>query len=165
MKLILKENIKKIGNIGDIVEVSDGFARNFLIPKEKAMLYTKGNFKQVEHLKKKDSEKIEKELVEAKELAEKINLISLQVKVKSGKEGKLFGSVTNKEIAEILLKENNIELDRKKIDLKEPLKKLGIHEVSINLYKDVNASIKVDLISDSLPKEDKKDKEETSKEK
>jgi len=160
MKLILKENIKKIGNIGDIVEVNDGFARNFLIPQEKAIPYTKGNFKQVEYLKKKDMEKREKELVEAKALAEKINKISVAIKVKAGKEGKLFGSVTNKEIAETLLRENNIELDRKKIDLKEPLKKLGVHEITINLYKDVNALIKVDLISDSIPEEEKKDNPE-----
>jgi len=157
MKLILKENIKKIGNIGDIVEVNDGFARNFLLPKEKAILYTKGNFQQVEYLKKKDLEKREKELTEAKELAEKINKISLNIKVKAGKEGKLFGSVTNKEIAELLLKENKIELDRKKINLKEPLKKLGIHDVSINLYKEIDAHIKVNLISESLPEEEKKE--------
>lgn len=165
MKLILKENMTKIGNIGDIVEVSDGFARNFLIPKEKAILFTEGNFKQIKYLKKKDLEKREKELIEARELAEKINQISLQVKVKAGKEGKLFGSVTSKEIAEMILQENNIELDRKKINLKEPLKKLGIHKISVNLYKEVNAQIKVNLISDSLPEEDKKDKEETPKEK
>jgi len=159
MKLILKESIKKIGNIGDIVEVNDGFARNFLLPKGKAILYTKGNFKKVEYLKKKDLEKREKELNEAKSLAEKINQISLDIKVKAGKEGKLFGSVTNKEIADLLLNENKIELDRKKINLKEPLKKLGLHKVSISLYKDVDVNIKVNLISDSLP--DEKEKENT----
>jgi large subunit ribosomal protein L9 len=160
MKLILKENIKKIGNVGDIVEVNDGFARNFLLPKGKAILYSKGNFKQVEYLKKKDLEKREKEKFEAKELAEKINRISLDIKVKAGKEGKLFGSVTSKEIADLLFKENKIELDRKKIVLKDPLKKLGIHSVSINLHKDVDAVIKVNLISDSLPEEEKKENPE-----
>ena len=160
MKLILKENIKKIGNVGDIVEVNDGFARNFLLPKGKAVIYTKGNFKQVEYLKKKDLEKREKEKFEAKELAEKINQISLDIQVKAGKEGKLFGSVTSKEIADILFKENKIELDRKKIALKDPLKKLGIHNVSISLHKDVDAVIKVNLISDSLSEEEKKENPE-----
>ena len=94
MKLILKENIKKIGNVGDIVEVNDGFARNFLLPKGKAVLYAKGNFKQIEYLKKKDLEKREKEKFEAKELAEKINQISLDIKVKAGKEGKKRGQKT-----------------------------------------------------------------------
>lgn len=156
MKVILKQNIKKVGEIGDIVEVSNGFARNFLIPQGKAISYTKGNFKEVEHLKKKELAKKEKELNEAKDLAEKLDNISLEIKVKAGKEGKLFGSITSKDIAEGILSEYNIELDRKKIDLKEPLKKLGIHDIPINLYKDVVPQIKVNLISDSESEQDTK---------
>ncbi|MEA1939932.1 MAG: 50S ribosomal protein L9, partial [Candidatus Caldatribacteriota bacterium] len=150
MKIILKENIDKIGKIGDVLEVNDGFARNFLLPKGKAVLYTKGSFNQIEYLKKKDLEKRENELNEVKELADKINSISLDIKVKAGKEDKLFGSVTSKDIAEMIAKEGKIELDRKKIELKESLKKLGTYSIPINLHKGVDAHVKVNLISDSL---------------
>lgn len=149
MKVILKQDIKKVGKIGDVVEVSDGFARNFLIPQDKAISYTKGNFKQIEYLKKKEIDKKEKELNDAKELAEKLKNISLEIKVKAGEKDKLFGSVTSKDISDILSSEYNIELDRKKIDLKDPLKKLGVYDISVNLYKDVVSQIKVNLISDS----------------
>jgi len=149
MKVILKQDIKKVGKIGDVVEVSDGFARNFLIPQGKAISYTKGNFKQIEYLKKKEIDKKEKELNEARELAEKLKNISLEIKVKAGEKDKLFGSVTSKDISDILSNEYNIELDRKKIDLKDPLKKLGVYNISVNLYKDVVSQIKVNLISDS----------------
>ena len=149
MKIILKQNVEKIGQVGEVVEVSDGFARNFLIPQGKAISFTAGNFKQIEYLKKKEVEQREGELKEVKELAAKINNISLEIKVKAGEEGKLFGSVTSKDIVETLLKEHGIELDKKKLNLKESLKKLGVHIVPINLYKDVTPQIKVILISDS----------------
>ena len=149
MKIILKQNVGKIGQVGEVVEVSDGFARNFLIPQGKAISFTAGNFKQIEYLKKQEVEQREGELKEVKELAAKINNISLEIKVKAGEEGKLFGSVTSKDIVQALLKEHGIELDKKKLNLKESLKKLGVHIVPINLYKDVTPQIKVNLISDS----------------
>lgn len=156
MKVILKQNIKKVGEIGDIVEVSNGFARNFLIPQGKAISYSLDNFKQVEYLKKKELANKEKELNEAKNLAEKLDNISLEIKVKAGKEGKLFGSITSKDITDVIVSEYNIELDRKKIDLKEPLKKLGIYNIPINLYRGVVPQIKVNLISDSLSEQETK---------
>lgn len=156
MKVILKQNIKKVGEIGDIVEVSNGFARNFLIPQGKAISYSLDNFKQVEYLKKKELANKEKELNEAKDLAEKLDNISLEIKVKAGKEGKLFGSITSKDITDVIVSEYNIELDRKKIDLKEPLKKLGIYNIPINLYRGVVPQIKVNLISDSLSEQETK---------
>ena len=148
MKIILKQNMEKIGQVGEVVEVSDGFARNFLIPQGKAISFSAGNFKQIEYLKKREVEQRDGELKEVKELAVKISNISLEIKVKAGEEGKLFGSVTSKDIVEVLLKEHGIELDKKKLNLKESLKKLGVHIVPINLYKDVTPQIKVTLISD-----------------
>ena len=148
MKIILKQNMEKIGQAGEVVEVSDGFARNFLIPQGKAISFSAGNFKQIEYLKKREVEQRDGELKEVKELAVKISNISLEIKVKAGEEGKLFGSVTSKDIVEVLLKEHGIELDKKKLNLKESLKKLGVHIVPINLYKDVTPQIKVTLISD-----------------
>ena len=154
MKIILKRSIEKIGQVGDVVEVSDGFARNFLIPQGKAISFTVGNFKQIEYLKKQETEQREGELKEVKEFAEKINNISLEIKVKAGEEGKLFGSVTSKDIVETLLKEHGIELDKRKINLKESLKKLGVHTVPVNLYKDITPQIKVNLISDSASEQE-----------
>ncbi len=157
MKIILKQNIGKIGQVGDVVDVSDGFARNFLIPRGKAISFTISNFKQIEYLKKQEAEQREGELKEVKELAEKINNISLEIKVKAGEEGKLFGSVTSKDIVETLLKEHGIELDKKKLNLKESLKKLGAHTVPVNLYKDIIPQIKVNLISDSPSEQETED--------
>lgn len=154
MKIILKQNIEKIGQVGDVVEVSDGFARNFLIPQGKAISFTVGNYKQIEYLKKQEAEQREGELKEVKEFAEKINNISLEIRVKAGEEGKLFGSVTNKDIVETLLKEHGIELDKRKINLKESLKKLGVHTVTVNLSKDTTPQIKVNIISDSESEHD-----------
>jgi len=149
MKIILKQNVEKVGRTGDIVEVSDGFARNFLIPQGKAISFTIGNFKQIEYLKKREAEQREGELKEFKELAEKINNISLEIKVKAGEEGKLFGSVTGKDIVDNLLQQQGIELDKKKLKLKESLKKLGVHIVPVNLHKDITSQIEVHLVSDS----------------
>lgn len=163
MKIILKQDIKKVGQVGDVVEVSDGFARNFLIPQGKAISFTMANFKQIEYLKKKEAEKKEGELKEVKELAEKINNISLEIKVKAGEEGKLFGSVTSKDIVETLFEKHGIELDKKKLNLKESLKKLGIHTVPVNLHKDITPQIKVSLVSDS-ESEQVQETEETKKE-
>lgn len=157
MKIILKQNIEKIGQVGDVVEVSNGFARNFLIPQGKAISFTIGNFRQIEYLKKQETEKKEGELNEAKELAEKINNISLEIKVKAGEEGKLFGSVTSKDIVKALFEEHGIELDKKKLNLKESLKKLGVHNIPVNLYKDIIPQIKVNLISDTLSEPETKD--------
>jgi len=154
MKIILKQNMEKIGQVGNVVEVSDGFARNFLIPQGKAISFTASNFKQIEYLKKREAEQREGELKEVNKLAVKINNISLEIKVKAGEEGKLFGSVTSKDIVEALLKEHGIELDKKKLNLKESLKKLGVHIVPINLYKDVTPQIKVNLISDSASEQE-----------
>ncbi|OGD15718.1 50S ribosomal protein L9 [Candidatus Atribacteria bacterium RBG_19FT_COMBO_35_14] len=157
MKIILKQNMEKIGQAGEVVEVSDGFARNFLIPQGKAISFSAGNFKQIEYLKKREVEQRDGELKEVKELAVKISNISLEIKVKAGEEGKLFGSVTSKDIVEVLLKEHGIELDKKKLNLKESLKKLGVHIVPINLYKDVTPQIKVTLISDYASEQETED--------
>jgi len=157
MKVILKQDIKKVGKIGEVVEVSDGFARNFLIPQGKAVIFTPGSLKQIEYLQRKEMNKREKELKEAKSLAEKLEQISLEIKVKAGEKEKLFGSVTAKDIAEILAQEYNLEIDRKKIDLEEPLKKLGVYEVSLNLYKGIVGKIKVNLVSDTEPDKEKKE--------
>lgn len=171
MKVILKENVDNLGYTGDVIEVNKGYARNYLFPRGLAMEYTSGNLKSIEHLKKKEWEKRNRELLEAKELAEKISQLGLNFMVKAGKDGKLFGSVTNKDIAQSLSENYQIEVDRKKIETAEPLKKIGDYQISIHLHKEVDALLKVKLSpeeevkkEEDLPSEDKKEESEVKKE-
>jgi large subunit ribosomal protein L9 len=146
MKVILKGNVENIGYIGDVVEVNRGYARNYLFPMGLAIEYTSGNLKSIEHLKKKEWEKRNREILEARQLAEKINEITLIFQVKAGKDGKLFGSVTHKDIAESLTEKHQIDVDRKKIEHNEPLKKIGNYQVGVHLHKEVNAMLNVKIV-------------------
>jgi len=149
MKVILKENVDNIGYIGDVIDVSRGHARNYLFPKGLAMEYNSGNLKSIEHLKQKEWEKRNREILNAQQLAEKISKITLTFQVKAGKDGKLFGSVTHKDIAASLAENHQIEIDRKKIEHNEPLKKIGNYQVSVRLHKEVDAKLNVQIIPEA----------------
>ena len=159
MKVILKENVDKIGYVGDVVEVNRGYARNYLFPMGLAIQYNSGNLKSIEHLKQKEWEKRNREVKESRQLAEKINDITLVFQAKTGKDGKLFGSVTHKDIAESLTENYQIEIDRKKIEHTEPLKKTGDYQVGIHLHKEVDANLKIKIV----PEEESDKKEEREK--
>lgn len=152
MKVILKKDVNHLGYTGDVVEVSRGYARNYLFPRDFATEHTPGNLKSVEHLKQKAWEKRNREISEAKQLAEKINSITLVFTKKTGKDGKLFGSVTHKDISESLVENHQIEIDRKKIEEGEPLKKIGSYKVNVHLHKDVNATLHVQVNAEEEPK-------------
>lgn len=124
MKVILKENIETLGQIGDIVKVAPGYARNYLLPKGFAIEATEKNAKALEHAKRQMAYKKNKTLEAARNLVAKLEALTVQLSHQSGEEGKLFGSVTNMEIA-AFLKNNGLEIDRKKIVLAEPIKHLG----------------------------------------
>ena len=143
MKVILKQDIKSIGKKDEIVNVSDGYARNFLFAKDLAVEATPGNLAKLQT--KKDSQAFKKnvEKEEAQKTAEKLAKIKLQFKVKAGENGKIFGGISTKEIAEKLEKEYQIKVDKKKIDLKEAIKTLGITNVEIKLYEGVVGIVKV----------------------
>ncbi len=143
MKVILKENIKGVGKKDEIINASDGYARNFLFPKNLAVEANASNLAKLQT--KKDSEKFKKnqEKEEAKRLAEKLSKLTLEFKVKSGKNGKIFGGISSKEIAEKLEKEYQIKVDKKKIELKEPIKVLGIQRVDIKLFEGVVGNLKI----------------------
>ena len=147
MKVILKENIKSIGKKDEIVNVSDGYARNYLFAKDLAVEATPGNLAKLQT--KKDSvafkKNVEKE--EAKKIAEKLAKIKLEFKVKAGENGKIFGGVSSKEIAEKLEKDYQIKVDKKKIELKEAIKILGIKNVNIKLYEGVVGTVKVQTLT------------------
>ena len=144
MKVILKENIDTLGHIGDIVKVAPGYARNYLIPKGLVVEATIKNAKALEHVKRQMEYKKNKVLEQAKGLAARIEAININLAHQAGEEGKLFGSVTNMELAE-QLKAQGIEIDRKKIVLAEPLKHVGEFTATVKLHPEVNASLKVNI--------------------
>ncbi|NLN40752.1 MAG: 50S ribosomal protein L9 [Clostridiales bacterium] len=143
MKVILLKDVKGTGVKGDVVNISDGYARNFLFPKGLAVEATKSNLNELKNKERAQQKRIEQEKQEARELAKKISDITLVIKAKSGENGKLFGSVTNKEIAQELKKQHNITIDRKKIVLNEPIKQLGQMDLEVKLYPEISGKLTV----------------------
>jgi len=142
MKVILKENIETLGHIGDIVKVAPGYARNYLLPKGYAIEATTKNAKALEHAKRQMEYKKNKVLEQAKQLAERIAATPLTLRHQAGEENKLFGSVTNMDLAENL-KKLGLEIDRKRIMLAEPIKHLGEYDVPVKVHPEVTATLKV----------------------
>mgnify|MGYP004608611489 FL=1 len=148
MKVILKADIKGVGKKDQIINASDGYARNFLFPKNLAV---EANSENMEKLKSKNESiayKKNQEKEEAKKIADKMGKILLKIKVKSGENGKIFGGVSSKEIAENLEKQYSIKIDKKKIELKETIKTLGSTTVNVKLYEGVLGKLKLDVISE-----------------
>ncbi|WP_026843229.1 50S ribosomal protein L9 [Citrifermentans bremense] len=142
MKVILKENVDNLGHIGDIVKVAPGYARNFLLPKGFAIEATEKNAKALEHAKRHLEYKKNKVLEAAKQLAAKIEGLSLSIAHQAGADDRLFGAVTNMELAE-QLKASGIEVDRKRIVLAEPIKQLGDFTATVKIHPEVSATLKV----------------------
>lgn len=142
MKVILREDMERLGKAGEMVEVADGYARNFLIPQAKAIKATIGNIRQLEHQKKSVYHKINRAKMEAENLAARIESSSCTISVHAGEKDKLFGSVTSRDIA-LSLGEEGVEIDRKNIILEEPIKALGIYTIPIKLHPEVVANLKV----------------------
>jgi large subunit ribosomal protein L9 len=142
MKVILKADVKDLGRIGEVITVKDGFARNYLMPKGFAVDASTKNVKEFEHEKRQILEIAKKVRAGAEGLAEKIAATGVTIKAKVGEEDKLFGSVTAMDIADAL-KAAGIEIDRKKINLEEPIKRIGEYKVSVKLHSDVAADITV----------------------
>ncbi|MGI5902397.1 MAG: 50S ribosomal protein L9 [Desulfitobacteriia bacterium] len=141
MKVILIEDVKNLGTRGDVCKVQAGYARNFLIPRGLAVEATKRNMQDLAQKQKQEELQRQKEKEAALEIAEKIKSLKVVIKVKTGEKGRLFGSVTNKEIAEVLDKEYQVKLDRRKIEIKEPIKALGEYEVMVRLHPEVTAMV------------------------
>ncbi len=142
MKVILKENIETLGHIGDIVKVAPGYARNYLIPKGFAIEATTRNAKALEHAKRQMEYKKNKVKEQAMQLAARIEALTVILAHQAGEGDKLFGSVTNMELAEHL-KNQGVEIDRKKIVLAEPIKHLGEYTATVKIHPEVNATLKV----------------------
>lgn len=142
IQVILSEDVHSLGEAGDVVSVKPGYARNYLVPQGKALPATAERVNQVEHQKRVIGEKRAKELKDLEAVKGKLQGMALEIEAQAGEEGKLFGSVTAQNLAEMLA-EKGLEVDRRKIVLDEPIKTLGEHTVSIRLRSDVVAEFKV----------------------
>ena len=143
MKVILKEDVKSLGKKGQVVEVSDGYARNFILKKGKGVEANSKNLNDLK-LQKANQDKVAQEQFEAaKELGKKVEAGQIQVSIKTGEGGKAFGSISSKEIAEETKAQLGLEIDKKKIQLKETIRTLGTHMVSVKLHPEVTAELKV----------------------
>ena len=145
MKVILRKNSDKLGNMSEVVSVKDGYARNYLIPRGIAYEATESSLRQLEEERKQQSRSLDKEHKKAETLAAQLEKISITIKMKVGEEDKIFGSVTSQMIAEALA-EKEITLDKRHIDLEEPLKALGIYDVPVKLAGGVAGKIKVWIV-------------------
>jgi large subunit ribosomal protein L9 len=147
MKVILRQDISSLGNMGEVLTVKNGYARNYLIPRELAYMATPGAMKALEFEKKKYAKRVALEKAGAEEIASKLQEMQITITMKSGEEGRLFGSVTGQMIADALA-ENGIEIDRRAIIIDEAIKSLGIFDVKLKLHTEVMSTLKVWVISE-----------------
>lgn len=147
MKVILKDNIKGVGKKNEVINASDGYARNFLFPKNLAVEATPENMQKLnsQNQAKQYRKDVEKEQAQA--IAKKLETITVEIKVQAGENGKIFGSVSSKEIAECLENQYKITIDKKKIEVKEPIKVLGARTVEAKLFEGVTGKIKINVIA------------------
>ena len=145
MKVILLEDVRGKGKAGDIVKVNDGYARNMLFPNKLAKEATPGNIKALETKKANDAARLAEQKKEAEKLKEVLEKEVIRLTSKGGEGGRLFGSVTNADVAEAIKAQMNIEIDKKKISIPAPIKMEGSHAVDIKLFTDVNARISVEV--------------------
>lgn len=147
MKVILKQDIKGVGRKNEVINASDGYARNFLFPKKLAVEANTENMNKLNMQNEAKQYKKDVEKEQAKEIAKKLETITLQIKVQAGENGKIFGSVSAKEITENLESQYKIKIDKKKLELKEAIKTIGAKIVEVKLYEGVIGKIKIDVIS------------------
>lgn len=147
MKVILKQDNDKLGKTGDTVTVKDGYALNFLIPNNIAMRATEGNLKVLDEIKKQRENKLKKEIAEAEKLSADLGKLTLEIKANAGEDEKIFGSVTAQIISDALV-QKGYNVDKKHIELDEPIKKLGIFTVEVKLHNNVKTSIKVWVVKE-----------------
>jgi len=145
MKVILMKDVKGLGKAGDLVNAKDGYARNFLLPKGLAVEATPANLKKWEEEKKAEAQRKEEEYQEALELKKKIEAITVELKAKAGEGGRLFGSITSKDIADALKAQHKIDIDRRKIEMKDNIKSLGTTQVDVRVYAELVAKLNVKI--------------------
>jgi large subunit ribosomal protein L9 len=147
VKIVLRDDVENLGHKGDIVDVRDGYARNYLVPRGFAIKATPGIVKQAEAMRRNRAAKAQRDRELAEELAGRLATTTLRIEARAGEGGRLFGSVTSSDIADAALAQLGVELDRRKIDLGEPLKALGPAEVPVHLEAGVDATLSVDVVA------------------
>lgn len=145
MKVILTQDVKSLGKQGEIVKVAEGYARNFLFPKGMALEASKGNLSRLANEKVRIQAKKDQELEAARIMGKKLEQAVIKITVKAGEGGRLFGSVTNKEVAEEIHRQWKIEVDKRKIEMSETIKNLGSYDATVKLHPEVQVKIKIDV--------------------
>ncbi len=146
MKIILTADVSGLGSKGDVLEVKDGYANNYLIPRGLAVRATKGLLAEASQVKGARTRRALRELEQLRELAEAVTALDLEMEAKAGPEGRLFGAITAKDIAELIKEKTNLDIDRKRIYLDEPIKTSGFHEAHLKLHPEVEAIIHLKVI-------------------
>lgn len=164
MKIILKKDYELLGDEGQVVDVKEGYARNYLIPNGIASIASDSNLRSFEEIRKQRAKKIQKEIEEAKKLSGDLTGQSINILVKSGEDNKIFGSVTSHMIHDKLVEAGFQSIERKKILLKEPIRSLGEHEVDVKLHSSVIVKLKVNVMKESSQEETESEVSETSSE-
>ena len=145
MKVILQKLIDKLGVPGDVVDVADGYARNYLMPRGLAVRASKGGVKHVESLKRAHTTKVSQAQAEAQEVADRLTASPIKVRARVGEEGRLFGSVTAAEVAEEIERQTGVKVDRRDVRLDEPIRSVGVHQVTVHLFTDVDPAVPVEV--------------------
>ena len=153
MKVILLEELRGKGGEGDVVEVTRGFANNYLLPKRIAVKATEGNLKQLEQRRKNIAKREEVRIANAEQMKAALENGALKIKAKVGDEGQLFGSVTAQMIATAIAEQKELEVDRRRIDVRQAIKTVGEHVVEISLYRDIKANVTLDVVDEKLVEE------------
>ena len=148
MKIMLTKDVENVGRAGEIKDVADGFGRNFLIPRKLAVLAGRGVEAEARRIQEAAARRESKERDQARELAEEIDNRTVVVRLKVGAEDKVFGAITNEDISTAIKQQHQVEVDRRRIELKEPLKQLGEHQVSLHLHRDIEAHINLIITRD-----------------
>lgn len=147
MKVILAADVEKLGHKGDVVTVADGYARNFLVPKGLALTASKGALKQAEQMRRAREEETKKAKDAAAAKVATLGASPVYISARAGEEGKLFGSVTNSDVARAIVEQLGEEVDRRQIRLEDPIRTLGSHQIEIHLHEEVNALVTVEVIA------------------
>ena len=148
MKVVFLQNVEGMAHIGEVKEVADGYGRNFLLPKKMALLATPGALRQAEIQRKVEATRVSRVDAEMTDLAKRLEATGITIRVKAGAEGKLFGSVSSADIAQGLLQVANLEVDRRKIELEEPIKSLGTYDIPIRLHKEAVTHLKLEVLAE-----------------
>jgi large subunit ribosomal protein L9 len=145
MKVILQKSVEKLGDPGDIVDVADGYARNYLMPRGLAVRASKGGVKHVESLKRAHASRISQAQAEAQAVADKLAAQPITVRARVGEEGRLFGSVTAADLTEEIGRQAGVDVDRHDVHLAEPIRSVGVHEVRVHLFEGVDPVVSVEV--------------------